>query len=49
MEALGMTDADFRDAERFYEAVVGGRRFDEWCGVTGEEVDTEGEGDDGDE
>ena len=43
------TVVNFRAAERFYEAVVGGRRFDEWCGVTGEEADTEGDNDDGDE
>ena len=49
MNQFGMTDREFGDAERFYEAVVDGRRFDEWCGVTGEEADTEEENDDGDE
>lgn len=49
MEALGMTDADFRNAERFCEAVVDGRRFDEWCGVTGEEAETAEDCDDGNE
>jgi len=49
MNQFGMTDREFGDAERFYEAIVGGRRFDEWCGVTGEEAETAEECDNGDE
>ena len=49
MEALGMTDCDFRAAERFFDEVVGRRRFDEWCGVTGEEAETAEDCDDGNE
>lgn len=41
MELFGITDREFRGAERFYDTVVCGRLSDEWMGITEEELEPE--------